>query len=163
MAKPYKIPDFRKLYPEISEEVIAVLRTTERQYGSEKKANGGTDHGYGSNRIRLFLYPAAGGQRKEYLISTTPENLANFVGGHFMDARQMIVTDMLDRLILDTAGGFLNRCPNQNLCREILKSLAPIQMGEAEQGEILVVDRDTADEYFMEEDQAVTMAELSMQ
>lgn len=80
-----------------------------------------------------------------------------------MDARQMIVTDMLDRLILDTAGGFLNRCPNQNLCREILKSLAPIQMGEAEQGEILVVDRDTADEYFMEEDQAVTMAELSMQ
>ena len=109
------------------------------------------------------LYPAAGGARKEYLISTTPENLANFVGGHFMDARQMIVTDMLDRLILDTAGGFLNRCPNQNLCREILKSLAPIQMGEAEPGEILAVDRDTADEYFMEEDQAVTMAEISMQ
>ena len=50
-----------------------------------------------------YLYPAAGGERKEYLISTTPENLANFVGGHFMDARQMIVTDMLDRLILDTA------------------------------------------------------------
>ena len=109
------------------------------------------------------FYPAAGGERKEYLISTTPENLANFVGGHFMDARQMIVTDMLDRLILDTAGGFLNRCPNQNLCREILKSLAPIQMGEAEPGEILAVDRDTADEYFMEEDQAVTMAEISMQ
>ena len=31
-----------------------------------------------------YLYPAAGGERKEYLISTTPENLANFVGGHFM-------------------------------------------------------------------------------
>ena len=28
MAKPYKIPDFRKMYPEASEEVIAVLRTT---------------------------------------------------------------------------------------------------------------------------------------
>lgn len=26
-----------------------------------------------------------------------------------------------------------------------------------------IVDRDTADEYFMEEDQAVTMAEISMQ
>ena len=110
-----------------------------------------------------YLYPSARGQRKEYLISTTPENLANFVGSHFMDARQMIVTDMLVRLILDTTGGFLNRCPNQNLCREILKSLAPIQMRGAEPGEILVVDRDTADEYFMEEDQAVTMAELSMQ
>ena len=31
MAKPYRIPDFRKKYPEASEEVIAVLRTTERK------------------------------------------------------------------------------------------------------------------------------------
>lgn len=31
MAKPYRIPDFRKLYPEASEEIIAVLRTTERK------------------------------------------------------------------------------------------------------------------------------------
>lgn len=31
MAKPYRIPDFKKLYPEASEEVIAVLRTTERK------------------------------------------------------------------------------------------------------------------------------------
>lgn len=31
MAKPYKIPDFRKMYPEASEEIIAVLRTTERK------------------------------------------------------------------------------------------------------------------------------------
>ena len=31
MAKPYKIPDFRKMYPEASEEVIALLRQTERK------------------------------------------------------------------------------------------------------------------------------------
>ena len=31
MAKPYKIPDFIKIYPNASEEVIAVLRKTERQ------------------------------------------------------------------------------------------------------------------------------------
>lgn len=31
MAKPYRIPDYRKLYPEVSEEVIAVLKTTERK------------------------------------------------------------------------------------------------------------------------------------
>lgn len=31
MAKPYRIPDFRKLYPGASEEIIAVLRTTERK------------------------------------------------------------------------------------------------------------------------------------
>lgn len=49
-----------------------------------------------------FLYPCDGGARKEYMISTTPENLANFLGSHFMDAEKMIVTDMCDRLILDT-------------------------------------------------------------
>ena len=31
MARPGKIPDFRKLYPEASEEVIEVLRQTERK------------------------------------------------------------------------------------------------------------------------------------
>lgn len=31
MAKPYRIPDFKKMYPEASEEVIAVLKTTERK------------------------------------------------------------------------------------------------------------------------------------
>ncbi len=42
MAKPYKIPDFRKLYPKASEEVIAVLRTTERkmQYQEYDLCNG---------------------------------------------------------------------------------------------------------------------------
>ena len=30
MAKPYKLPDFKKIYPEASEEVIAVLKITER-------------------------------------------------------------------------------------------------------------------------------------
>ena len=31
MANKYRIPDFKKLYPEASEEVIAVLKTTERK------------------------------------------------------------------------------------------------------------------------------------
>lgn len=31
MAKAYRIPDYRKMYPEAGEEVIAVLKTTERK------------------------------------------------------------------------------------------------------------------------------------
>lgn len=31
MAKPGKLPDFRKMYPEASEEIIAVLKETERK------------------------------------------------------------------------------------------------------------------------------------
>lgn len=74
----------------------------------------------------------------------------------------MVITDMCDRLILDTYGGFINQCPNQNLCREINQHLVPIQMGDKEAGEILIVSRDAAEAYFAMEDEAVGMAECRM-
>ena len=109
-----------------------------------------------------YFYPSDGGQRQEFYISTTPENLANSLGSHYLDAEKMIITDIVDRLILNTIGGFINNCPNQRLCREIIPYLAPIQMGSKEAGEILMVTRDEADAYFHAEDQAVTMAEYQM-
>lgn len=109
-----------------------------------------------------YFYPSDGGNRQEFFISTTPENIANFLGSHFYDAEKMIITDMVDRLILDTYGGFINTCPDQKLCAEIIPYLAPIQMGEKEAGEILMVTREESDMYFAAEDQAVTMAECQM-
>lgn len=109
-----------------------------------------------------YLYPIDGGNRQETLISTTPENLANYIGSHMYDAEKIVVTDICDRLILDTFGCFINTCPDQKLCQNIIKHLAPIQMGEKEADKVLEIDRDTADEYFAAEDQAVTMAELGM-
>lgn len=110
-----------------------------------------------------YVYPSDGKARKEYLIATTPENMANFVGSHFLDAQKMVITDFVDRLILDTCGGFIDTCPDQKLCMEINSHLAPIQMGEKEAGEILQLDRDQADAYFAAEDRAVAMAEYSME
>ncbi len=109
-----------------------------------------------------YLYPIAGGSRQEYFISTTPENMANFLGSHFYDAEKMVITDMCDRLILDTCGGFINNCPDQKLCREIIPYLAPIQMGEKKAGDILMVSKEAAEAYFAAEEEAVTMAECSM-
>lgn len=109
-----------------------------------------------------YFYPSDGGNRQEFFISTTPENMANFLGSHFYDAEKMIITDMVDRLILDTYGGFINTCPDQKLCAEIIPYLAPIQMGEKETGEILMVTKEESDMYFAAEDQAVTMAECQM-
>ena len=163
MAKPYKIPDFRKLYPEASEEVIAVLRTTERkQYGSERKANGGTDHGYGSNRIRLFVSCSRRAAQRVFDFNHTGKS-RKFCRRPFHGCPADDSNGYAGSADSGYGRWIFESVSEENLCREILKSLAPIQMGEAEQGEILVVDRDTADEYFMEEDQAVTMAELSMQ
>lgn len=110
-----------------------------------------------------YLYPQDGGARKEYLIATTPENMANFIGSHIYDAQKMVITDMLDRLIVESCGGFLDKCPDQKLCGEIVQHLASVQMGEKEAGEILAVDRTQADEYWAMEDAAVTMAEYRME
>lgn len=108
------------------------------------------------------LYPAGGGMRQESLVAATPENLANYIGRHFFDAEKIVVTDMCDRLILDTYGGFINQCPDQNLCRKINSHLVPVQMGEKSAGKVLSVDRKAAEEYFALEDEAVTMAGYGM-
>lgn len=110
-----------------------------------------------------YLYPRDGGARQDSMISTTPENIANYIGSHMYDAQKIIITDMCDRLVLDTCGCFIDSCPNQKLCRDIIPFLAPIQMGEKEAGEVLEVSMDVANEYFAAEDEAVTMAEISMQ
>ncbi|MBR1853831.1 MAG: hypothetical protein IJ794_11945 [Lachnospiraceae bacterium] len=109
-----------------------------------------------------YLYPSGGGDRKNYFLSTTPENLANFLGSHQYDVVKMVITDICDRLILDTIGGFIDHCPDQGLCQAIIPYLAPIQMGEREAGEILAVRRAEAEAYFAAEDEAVTMAECRM-
>lgn len=116
-----------------------------------------------SDRIGYaYFYPLAGGDRQEFFISTTAENIANFLGGHMFDAEKVIITDVLDRLILDTCGGFLNNCPNQDLCREITSFLAPIQQGKLPVDGVLAVTREQSDAYFAEEDEMVTMAEYGM-
>ena len=110
-----------------------------------------------------YVYPSDGRAREEYLIATTPENMANFVGSRFLSAQKMVITDIADRLTLDTCGGFIDTCPDQKLCMEINSHLVPIQLGEKEAGEILQLDRKQADAYFAAEDRAVTMAEYGME
>lgn len=34
------------------------------------------------------LYPAGGGMRQESLVAATPENLANYIGSHFLMRRR---------------------------------------------------------------------------
>ena len=41
-----------------------------------------------------YFYPSDGGKRQEFYISTTPENLANFLGSHYLDAEKMVITDI---------------------------------------------------------------------
>lgn len=110
-----------------------------------------------------YLYPRDGSPRQEYVFEMTPEHLANFIGAHPFDTEKMVFTDMLDRLILDTSGGFIMNCPNQQLCQQIIPILAPIQMGEAEAKEIPMVTREQFEAYSSYEDEMVTRAEYGME
>ena len=109
-----------------------------------------------------YLYPSSREPRKEFMFEMTAENIANFIGSHFYDAKKIILTDMVDRLILDTTGGFIDRCPNQLLCAEIVSFLAPIQMGEYEAEDFLMSDRLLIEEYYALRNTGDMETEMSM-
>ena len=109
-----------------------------------------------------YEYPYGGGARKEYMLALTPENLANFIGARGCEVEKIIITDIADRLVVNTTFGMLDVCPDQKLGGRIVQHLAPIQLGEKEAGKLLAVEREVADQYFAMEDEAVTMAEYQM-
>lgn len=109
-----------------------------------------------------YEYPYGGGARKEYMLALPPENLANFIGMRGYDAEKKVITDVMDRLIVNTCIGMLDVCPNQKLCGRIIEYLAPIQLGEKEAGKVLAVERKVADEYFAMKNEVVTIAEYQM-
>ena len=108
-----------------------------------------------------YLYSYNGGSQ-EFVFDMTPENIANFLGSHYFDAEKMILTDMQDRLILNTIGGFIDYCPDQDLCRKILPNLIVIQRGEMDAAKFPIVTREMFEEYCDMEEQAVMEAEISM-
>lgn len=94
-----------------------------------------------------YLYPHGEEIPKVHVFCMTPENIANFIGQHRADCSEMTLTDRMDMTILTTFGEFIDKCPNQELLREVLQHLVPIQMGEAVPKEVTSVTMDTYDLY----------------
>ncbi|MPL87839.1 hypothetical protein SDC9_33849 [bioreactor metagenome] len=72
------------------------------------------------------------GERQEYYFEKSPSNIASFVMLKKDHADKIVLTDTLDRLILNTFGEFINSCPDQKLLQDITKELVPMQLGEKE-------------------------------
>ena len=103
------------------------------------------------------------GTHTDYMFKMTAENIANFIGKNAYTADKIIMTDMCDNLICESVfGGFLMNCPDQNLCREIIPHLAPIQMGEAEPKDIAVATREEMEELWSAADEAEVQEEIKM-
>lgn len=59
----------------------------------------------------------------------TAENIASFIISN-RTAERIVITDALDRLVLDTYGELLDTCPDSNLRSTIMKHLLPMQMNK---------------------------------
>lgn len=106
-----------------------------------------------------YVYGCNGGCQVFYF-EKSPANAASFIMLHREHAGHMILTDLADRLILNTFGEFINQCSNQKFLQEVLKELVPMQMGEKEPAEIVTASEDEFQKLSYEEDQRVTEAEL---
>jgi len=87
------------------------------------------------------------GERQEFYFENSPSSIVSFIMLKKENADKLILTDALDRLILDTYGEFINRCPDQKLLQEITKELVPMQLGETEPDETPIVSVDEALEF----------------
>lgn len=81
------------------------------------------------------------------VFSQTPENIANFLGQQMGQDSEMTLTDRLDVTVLTTFGGFIDKCPDKELLRNVLQHLVPIQMGEVSPMEVPAVSMDTMQLY----------------
>jgi len=91
------------------------------------------------------------GKRQEYYFEKSSSSIASFIMLKKEHADKMILTDTLDRLVLDTYGEFINRCPDQKLLQEITKELIPMQLGEKEPVSILIVSVEEAKAFWGQE------------
>ena len=73
------------------------------------------------------------------------------------------MTDMRDRMVLRAASGKISSCKDEEMRREIEQHLTALLSAGEKATKVLEVDKKAADQYFGEEDQAVTWAEYGME
>lgn len=78
--------------------------------------------------VRGYIY--RNNDRTEQWFKGTPENIASFLIRN-QCADQIILTDTIDRLVLNSFGCFIDACPDPQLLNEVGKHLVPMQLGQA--------------------------------
>ena len=88
-----------------------------------------------------------------------PENIASFVYRNQYEARKIVITDMLDRMIfqIDTNGD--STCQSREFCQKVADSLQEIVDG-SEPAEFAIVSKSLYDRYCDLEETAVMEAVL---
>ena len=99
---------------------------------------------------------------KEALVSTTPENIASLMLHYQVSGMSMKITDIAERLLIETEGAQIKSCVSSELKSAVEDSLNFAESIGEQMCEILEVPKDVAEQYFFEEDQADFMEEMGM-
>lgn len=67
---------------------------------------------------------------------------------HHADAREIILTNTSDELILNTIGCYINSCPELDLLKQILKHLIPMQNKKQEPQEFPIATYEQINAYY---------------
>lgn len=123
IADGWETTDLPALFPQIcSTRQIQIQQPLTRQERIENLI---------SSEDQVLAYVYEDGHRDCYLFHGTPENIAHFIGVRpFVD--NIVITDPLDRLVLNTIGNFIDICPNKMLLSAVKRILIPIQLGGEE-------------------------------
>lgn len=116
-----------------------------------------------SERMGYAFFSSSDGKVvKESLVSTTPDNIASLMSCFCRNGVSMKIKDMTERVLIETEGAQIKNCTSSKLRSTIedILSLAGSSGGKA--SEMLVVAKDVAEQYFFEEDQAVSMMEIGV-
>lgn len=99
--------------------------------------------------VHAYVYENGG--RTEFLFRNTPENIASFIGSR-PAVDQMILTDRMDELIMDTIGNFIDHCPDKVLLEEVKNILIPIQLGEVEPGSLFCPSMEEINAFYQQQE-----------
>lgn len=100
-------------------------------------------------------------QAERYVFDMTPENISGFLNKWKEQAGKILLTDMLDRPILEVEHGDITQSRSPELKEQVLSLLSAIQEGRTEPARFPIVSRELYDESVDMEEQMVARAEVA--
>lgn len=91
------------------------------------------------NVVRAYIY--RGRDSEEFWFDGTPDNIASFIIKN-QDADRIILTDPLDRLVLNTYGSMIDSCPDRERLKCIARKMIPMQQDHLEPSVVPLYSRE---------------------
>ena len=89
------------------------------------------------------------GQYTKFYFEDTPENIANLIEEFKYTAHKVIFTDLFDQFKCESVmGGYIMSSATQELNKQIMEHLMPIQIEGLPKKEVLYVSEDEYDEFY---------------